>query len=289
MTVSLITGANAGIGFETALALSARTGSTIVMACRNTVKGEAAASAVRERSNNGNVYVVSLDLSDLASVRACADEVSSRWDRLDVLVNNAGGMQNERRTTKQGFEMCLGVNHLAHFYLTNLLLDRLKASAPSRVVNIASTAHSFARGGMQWDDLQSGKNYRPFVAYGHSKLANILFTRELARRFGGTGVTTTCCHPGSVNSEFGHDGEMGGILGWLNTSPIGGIGRISPAKGAETQVYLATSPEVASASGGYYVRKKLKKPSKAGCDDAAAKRLWDESIRLCAEAGYRLS
>jgi retinol dehydrogenase 12 len=285
VTVSVITGANAGIGLETAVALASRPG-TVVLACRDTARAEAAAATVRERTRNSDVRVVKLDLSDLSSVRDAASEITSRWDRLDVLVNNAGGMRNGRSLTAQGFETCFGVNHLAHFYLTNLLLDRLKASAPSRIVNVASTAHKMARTGMQWDDLQSEKSYKPFKVYGHSKLANVMFTRELARRLAGSGVTATCCHPGSVNSEFGHDGEMGGILGWLNTSPIGHIGRISPAKGAETQVYLAVSPECAQATGGYYIRKKLKKTSRFGADDTAAKRLWDESARLCTAAGF---
>jgi NAD(P)-dependent dehydrogenase (short-subunit alcohol dehydrogenase family) len=285
VTVSVITGANAGIGFETAIAIASRPG-TVVMACRDTARAETAAATIRERTRNDDVRVVKLDLSDLASVRSASAEIMSRWDRLDVLVNNAGGMRSERSTTAQGFETTFGVNHLAHFYFTNLLLDRLKASTPSRVVTVASTAHAFARTGMQWDDLQSERSYKPFKVYGHSKLANILFTRELARRLSGTGVTATCCHPGNVNSEFGHGGDMKGVLGWLNTSPIGHIGRISTVKGAATQVYLATSPEVASASGGYYAKKKLKKTSKFGSDDTAAKRLWDESARLIGEAGF---
>jgi NAD(P)-dependent dehydrogenase (short-subunit alcohol dehydrogenase family) len=288
VTVRVITGANTGIGLETAKAFAASPG-TIVMACRNTAKGEAAAQAVRAIAPHADVQVLKLDLADLSSVRDAADEIVSRWDRLDVLVNNAGGMQSERRTTAQGFEMTFGVNHLAHFYLTNRVLGRLKYSAPSRIVNVASTAHKFASKGMQWGDLQSTKVFKPFKVYGYSKLANILFTRELAHRLVGTGVTATCCHPGSVKSEFGHDGEMGGVLGWLNTSPIGGIGRISSVKGAETQVYLATSPEVATATGGYYIRKKLKATSKHGADDVAAKKLWDLSAQLCADAAFPIT
>jgi retinol dehydrogenase 12 len=288
VTVRVITGANTGIGLETAKAFAASPG-TIVMACRNTAKGEAAAQAVRSIAPHADVQVLKLDLADLSSVRDAADEILSRWDRLDVLVNNAGGMQSEHRTTAQGFEMTFGVNHLAHFYLTNCVLGRLKHSAPSRIVNVASTAHKFASKGMQWDDLQSTKVFKPFKVYGYSKLANILFTRELAHRLIGTGVTATCCHPGSVKSEFGHDGEMGGVLGWLNTSPIGGIGRISSVKGAETQVYLATSPEVATATGGYYIRKKLKATSKHGADDVAAKKLWDASTQLCADVGFSIT
>lgn len=286
--VTVITGANVGIGFEAAAVLAATPG-TIVLACRNEAKATTAAEALRKRSGNNDIHVVQCDLSDLTSVQRACDEILTRWDRLDVLLNNAGGMQSERSLTAQGFETVFGVNHLGHFYLTNRLLDRLKASAPSRVVTVASTAHTFARKGMRWDDLQSEQTYKPFEVYGHSKLANVLFTRELSKRLIGTKVTATCCHPGSVDTEFGQGGEMPGVLGWLNGNVLGRIGKISTAKGAETPIYLASSTDVAGETGGYYARKKRKKTSKHGADDVAALRLWDESERLLEAAGFPIS
>jgi NAD(P)-dependent dehydrogenase (short-subunit alcohol dehydrogenase family) len=243
---------------------------------------------VTRRSGNDDVHVVALDLADLNSVATCADTITQRWPDVQVLVNNAGGMRSERSLTKQGFEMCFGANHLAHFLLTNRLLPVLKASGPSRVVNVASNAHLFTRRGIRFDDLQSEKAYRPFEVYGHSKLANILFTRELAHRTANDAVTATSCHPGSVDTEFGHDGDMTGFVGWLNGSALGRISKISVAKGAETQIHLALSNDVAGQSGGYYFKRKPKKTSRHGNDAAMAARLWTESERLLAEKGFSI-
>jgi retinol dehydrogenase-12 len=209
--VAVITGSNSGIGKETAVALAAM-GMTTVLACRNQEKAATAAAEVRERAASEAVHVVALDLSDLASVTACAHQLLERWDRLDVLVNNAGGIWSKREESAQGFEQTFAVNHLGHFALTLLLLDRLKASAPSRIVNLTSVGHHAALLGMRWDDLSAERRYTTFGVYAQSKLANILFTRALAARLQGTGVTANAVHPGPVRSGFGMDGDLRGIV-----------------------------------------------------------------------------
>ncbi len=184
--VVVITGANTGVGLETAVGVAAQ-GATTVLACRNQAKAEAAAKEVIRRTWNDDVHVVALDLADLASVRKAADDILTRWDRLDVLDNNAGGTWSKRQETAQGLEYTMGVCHLAHFYLTRLLLDRLVASAPSRVITVTSVGHHAAFKGMRFDDLQSEQGYDGMEVYCRAKLANVLFTRELARRTAGTG------------------------------------------------------------------------------------------------------
>ena len=281
--VVVITGSNTGIGKETAVGLAAL-GMTTVMACRNQPKAEAAATEVRQRSGNDDVHVIALDLADLNSVKACADEILSTWDRLDVLVNNAGGIWSEREETVQGFEQTFGVNHLGPFVLTALLLDRLKASAPSRIVNLASVGHHFATGGMGFADLQSTHKYSSMDAYSRSKLANVLFTRGLATRLEGTGVTATCCHPGAVRSGFGMDGDLKGLFGLGNKifRPF----EISAAVGAKTSIFLAADPSVEGQSGGYYVRRKPGHMSKHAQSDDAVEQLWLASEHLVADAGF---
>jgi len=284
--VVVITGSNTGIGKETAVGLAAL-GMTTIMACRNQAKAEAAAEEVRRRSGNDDVHVVALDLADLASVDACATEILSRWDRLDVLVNNAGGVWSAREETAQGFEQTFGVNHLGPFYLTALLRPRLEASAPSRIVNLASVGHHFAAGGLSFTDLQSERKYAAMDAYAKSKLANVLFTRGLATRLEGTGVTATCCHPGPVRSGFGMDGDLGGLMGFGNRliRPF----EISSAAGAKTSIYLAASPEVEGQSGGYYVRRKPGHMSKSARSDEAVEQLWTASESLLAESGFAVA
>jgi NAD(P)-dependent dehydrogenase (short-subunit alcohol dehydrogenase family) len=215
-------------------------------------------------------------------VRACATELLVRYDRLDVLVDNAGLVMSKRTETANGFETTFGVNLLGHFELTNLLLERLRASAPSRVIVLASDAHKFAFGGLKFDDLQTHRHYRGFLAYSRSKLANVLFTRELARRMNGTGVTVNAVHPGYVDSRFGKDGDT-------RLDSLMGIGAklfaISPEEGARTSIYLASSPDVEGATGTYWYKCTPAKMSKAARDDAAARRLWDESEALIAATG----
>ncbi len=281
--VVVVTGSNVGIGLETAVGVAER-GATTILACRNQAKAEAAAKLVTQRTWNDDVHVVVLDLADLASVRKAADDILSRWGRLDVLVNNAGGTWSQRQHTAQGIEYTFGVNHLGHFYLTNLLLERLRADPPARVVSVTSVGHHAAFGGLRFDDLQSEKRYEGMEAYCRSKLANVLFVRELAKRLHGSGVTANAVHPGWVRSSFGMDGDTTGATGFgmRVIRPV----QISPKRGAKTSVFLATSPEVAGKTGMYWVRSKRGHMSRHARDDAAAERLWDESERLVASAGF---
>lgn len=283
--VVVVTGSNVGIGLETAVGVAER-GATTVLACRNQGKAEAAAKQVTQRTWNDDVHVVALDLADLASVRKAADDILSRWGRLDVLVNNAGGTWTQRQLTAQGIEYTFGVNHLGPFYLTNLLLPRLRTDAPSRVVCVTSVGHHFTRGGMNFDDLQSERRYEGMEAYCRSKLANVLFVRELARREAGSGVTANAAHPGWVRSSFGMDGDTTGVIGFgmRVIRPV----QISPRRGARTSVYLATSPDVANKNGIYWVRSKPGHVSRQATD-TAAKRLWEESEQLLASSGFVLS
>jgi len=284
--VVVVTGSNIGIGLETAVGV-AEQGATTILACRNQAKAEAAAQQVTQRTWNDDVHVVPLDLADLASVRKAADEITTRWDRLDVLVNNAGGTWSQRQHTAQDFEYTFGVNHLGHFYLTNLLLDRLRTSTPSRVVNLTSVGHHAAFGGMRFDDLQSEKRYEGMEVYCRSKLANVLFTRQLAKRLDGSGVTANAVHPGPVRSGFGMDGDLTGVMGigMRLVRPF----EISPRRGAKTSIYVATSPDVADKTGLYWVRSKPGHMSRHAKDDAAAVQLWDESERLLANAGFAVA
>ena len=283
--VVVITGANTGVGLETAVGVAAQ-GATTVLACRNPDKAEAAVHEITRRTWNDDVHVVSLDLADLDSVAGAADDIQRRWPRLDVLVNNAGGTWSARQATVQGFEYTFGVNHLGHFFLTNRLLPRLEASAPARVVNVTSVGHHFARNGMRFDDLQSERGYDAMEAYCRSKLANVLFTRALAKRHDGR-VTANAAHPGPVRSGFGMDGDLTGVMafGMRLVRPF----EISPKRGAKTSIHLASSPEVADRSGLYWVRSKPGHMSRRARDDTSAERLWEESERLLAAAGYAVT
>ncbi len=285
--VAVVTGSNVGIGLETAAGLAAQ-GATTVLAWRNQAKAEAAAREITSRTWNDDVHVVPLDLADLSSVQRAADDMLTRWDKLDVLVNNAGGTWSERHETAQGFEYTFGVNHLGHFYLTNLLLPRLMTGAPSRIINLTSVGHHAARRGMRFDDLQSERHYEAMEAYCRSKLANVLFTRQLAKRINAADdVAVNAVHPGPVRSNFGMDGDLHGLMGFgmRLVRPF----EISPKRGAKTSLYLATSRAVAGKTGMYWVRSKPGHMSRQARDDGAAARLWDESERLLASAGYGLA
>jgi retinol dehydrogenase-14 len=283
--VVVVTGANVGIGLETAVGVAER-GATTVLACRNQAKADLAAKVVTQRTWNDDVHVVVLDLADLASVRKASDEILSRWGRLDVLVNNAGGTWTQRQHTAQGIEYTFGVNHLGHFYLTNLLLERLRADAPARVVSVSSVGHHAAFGGMRFDDLQSEQRYEGMEVYCRSKLANVLFIRQLAKRLEGSGVTANAAHPGWVRSSFAMDGDTTGAIGFgmRVIRPV----QISPRRGARTSIFLAASSEVAGKTGMYWVRSKPGHMSRHARDDAAAERLWGESERLLTSAGFAL-
>jgi NAD(P)-dependent dehydrogenase (short-subunit alcohol dehydrogenase family) len=278
--VILITGGNTGIGKEAAVGL-ASLGARVVITSRNEERGRAAREEIAERSGRDTVDVMPLDLASFRSIRSFAADVLGRFDRLDVLVNNAGLILRRRAETEEGFEETFGVNHLGHFLLTDLLLDRLRASAPARVVVVSSDAHKGARRGLDFDDLQATRHYRWGKAYGNSKLANIYFARELARRLDGSGVTANSLHPGFVRSEFGRGGDLGGLYGW-GIKYLAGPFAISPEKGARTTIYLASSPEVDGVSGGYFYQCRPTQPTAVAQDDAAARRLWDVSETLVA-------
>jgi NAD(P)-dependent dehydrogenase (short-subunit alcohol dehydrogenase family) len=275
----LVTGATSGIGTETALGL-AREGARVLIVGRDAARGKATQESIASRSGNDRVELLLADLSSLAQIRELAREVKSRCDALHVLVNNAGVVHMRRQLTEDGLEATFAVNHLAYFALTLQLLDLLRASAPARIVNVASDAHRF--GTLDWDDLQSERRYGglPLVSamrvYGSSKLLNILFTRELARRLSHSGVTANCVHPGAVSTRLGtNNGSAGRIVTGL-IRPF----MLSPAEGAETSIHLATSPELAEVSGRYFARKREASCSRLARDDDAARRLWDESLRL---------
>jgi retinol dehydrogenase 12 len=281
--VVVITGANSGIGKETAVALAAM-GATTVLACRNPLKAAEAADEVRERAMTDDVAVVSLDLADLETVRAAAATIRDRWGRVDVLVNNAGGIWTERETTVQGFEQTFGVNHLGHFYLTCLLWDVLIASAPARIVNLSSVAHRMAVRGLPWKDLQHQRHYSALAVYGQAKLANVLFTRGLAARLDPAQVTANAVHPGPVRSGFGMDGDAKGLIGLGNRlfRPF----ETTAVAGADTVVFLCIDDSVAHCSGGYWSNRHESHVSHAGHDDAAVERLWMESEQLLAGVGF---
>ena len=281
----VITGGNSGIGLEAAVDL-ARMGASVILTARRPERGAAAREEVRRRAGTEDVRVVELDLASLASVRAAADELLATTERIDVLINNAGAILSDRTLTADGFEATFGANHLGHHLLTNLLLDRLVASAPARVVNVASLAHRGAWRGMSWDDLDRSRGYNATAVYAESKLANILFTRELAARLVGTGVTANACHPGGVRSGFGSAEDTRGLERF--TMAIGRPFLVSPARGAEPLVYLAASPEVAGVTGAYFTGGYIpgvhqRTPSRAARDDEAARRLWalsDEMVGI---------
>jgi retinol dehydrogenase-14 len=281
--VVVVTGSNVGIGKETAVGL-AQLGATTVLACRNESKAQAAAIDIRRATGNDDVQIVVLDLSDLASVAKAADAIVAGWDRLDVLVHNAGGVWTERRETAQGFEQTFGVNHLGPFYLTSLLAERLTAGAPARIINVSSAGHHMAQRGVRFEDLQSERRYSAMEVYARSKLANVLFTRELARRLTGTNVTVNAVHPGLVRSGFGMDGDMTGWMGLGNRMirPC----EISATAGAKTSVYLASSAAVSGQTGQYWVRGKPGHMSRPARNDAQAARLWSVSEQLLQAAGF---
>ena len=279
--VIVITGANAGIGKETAVALAAM-GANVVMTARNRVKGADALAEVQRRSGSDRVELADLDLASLASVREFAAGQLERHARLDVLVNNAGGITDHRQETADGFEQMFGVNHLGHFLLTNLLADRLRDSAPARVVVVSSVAHRWAITGQQRTDLQSTASFSGLSAYARSKLANAQHALELARRFEGTGVSVNCLHPGSVRSHFGGDGDTGALGALIKV-----FGRVllrSPESGAKTSILLASSdlPRVAETTGGYFSHGRQWKPSRHARNPEEARWLWEESERLVA-------
>jgi NAD(P)-dependent dehydrogenase (short-subunit alcohol dehydrogenase family) len=276
---AVITGGNAGVGKETAVGLASM-GAHVVFTSRDAARGTDALAEIRERSGSAAVEVLPLDLGSFASIRSFSEQLLAAHDRIDVLANNAGLVQQQRTLTDDGFETMFGVNHLGHFLLTDLLLDRITASGPARIVVVSSHAHKYCGNGLDFDDLQSERSYKPFHVYGKTKLANIYFTRELARRLEGSDVTVNALHPGFVASRFGRDGD-GGRLGEL-AIVLARPAAISPEKGARTSVWLASSPDVDGATGGYYYKCKPSTPTKLARDDAIAAHLWSVSDELVA-------
>ena len=269
----LVTGGTGGIGKATAVGL-AGLGARVGITGRDQARGEAAAADIRAASGNPAVELFIADLSSQAEVRRLAGEVLDAYPRLDVLINNLGGFWAHRHETVDGLEHTFAVNHLAPFLLTNLLLDRLTASAPARVVTVSSDAH--ATGRIDFDDLQGSAAYSGQRAYAASKLANIMFTYELARRLDGTGVTATVLHPGVVRTNFGAE-DQAGIKALL---PLVRPFLKTPAAGAATTIYLASATAVDGVTGRYFANRKPKTSSKASYDTAAAARLWQVSADL---------
>jgi NAD(P)-dependent dehydrogenase (short-subunit alcohol dehydrogenase family) len=277
--VCLITGATSGIGKATAMGL-ARMGASVVMVGRDRGRGEAALAEVKGKSANASVDLMLADLSSQEDIRRLADEFKEAYPRLAVLINNAGVIRSKRVTTPDGIEMTFAVNHLASFLLTNLLLDVLEASAPSRIVNVSSGEQR--NGTIDFDDLQGEKGYKTAKAYGQSKLATVLFTYELARRLEGTGVSANCLHPGVVGTNLGSG--VSGVFGFM-VRALGPFMK-SPEKGAETSIYLASSPEVEGLSGKYFVKKAEARSSDVSHDKRLARRLWEVSAELTNVPAY---
>jgi NAD(P)-dependent dehydrogenase (short-subunit alcohol dehydrogenase family) len=275
----IITGGNAGIGKETAVEV-ARMGADVVIAARNPTKAAAAVKEVRERAGaDAKVETLPLDLASFASVRAFVDAYTASHDRLDILLNNAGGVLGKRIETEDGHESQYQVNHLSHYLLTHLLREQLVASAPARVVNVASDAHRSAKQGVTFDDLDwERRRYRGLKAYYETKLMNILFTRELAKRWSDTGITTNAVHPGFVASKFGKEGDLGwwGNIGMPLTRPF----QITEKQGAVCSIYVSTSPQLDNVTGEYFEKSKVAIPTKFALDDDAAKRLWEISAEM---------
>jgi NAD(P)-dependent dehydrogenase (short-subunit alcohol dehydrogenase family) len=270
--VGVVTGASAGIGLYTALGL-VRTGMRVIMTGRDRDRTEAARRFVAARVQDASVETALADFASLAAVRHLADEILGRSERLDVLVNNAGLFSPKYQLSEDGYEMTFAVNHLAPFLLTNLLLDRLKASAPARIVTVASRAHRGQR--IDLATIAGRRDWSMTKAYGRSKLCNILFTRELARQLEGTGVTAVCLHPGVVATSLA---QRGGIseLGWRLAKPF----MVSVEKGAETSLFLSAMPDPRPFNGGYVFGKALAQTDPAARDDGMASSLWEESARL---------
>jgi NAD(P)-dependent dehydrogenase (short-subunit alcohol dehydrogenase family) len=267
------TGATSGIG-EAAVMELASMGARVVMVARDEGRARATMLKLEAKAPRLGHRVHLADLSSMAETRRVGAAIAASEPRIDALINNAGAMFGKRRVTPEGLELTFALDHMAYFVLTQALREKLIASAPARIVSTASSAHEGAS--LDFDDLQSAKGYYGFKVYGRSKLANILLTRELARRMAGTGVTANSFHPGVVATRFGDSsgGWAGRVIPFLRPFFL------SPAKGADTLVYLVSAPEVEKTSGEYFVKRKMTEPSQAARDDAAAKRLWEASEKL---------
>ncbi len=279
--IAIITGGNSGIGKQTAIGL-AKKNTTVVLFCRNEEKGKIAQKEIHEKTNTQNTDLVICDLSSLQSVKKAAAEFRKRYDRLDLLINNAGLFFDHLSHTQDGFETQFQVNHLSHFYLTQLLLDLLKKSYSARIVNVSSAAH---RGrNIDFEHLPYGKEkYDGLDVYGQTKLANVLFTYEFSRRYASEGISSYALHPGVVRTQIGQKNTKGWIhWGWqlLTSLPIFSI---SEEKGAETSLYAAIAPELEGISGKYLRNSKIIKSTKQSYDEETARKLWEISEQLLKE------
>ncbi|RDD40165.1 Retinol dehydrogenase 14 [Trichoplax sp. H2] len=273
----IITGCNTGVGKETAIDLAKR-GARVIMACRDDQRGLQAAQQVRQQSGNNNVTYKHLDLASFASIRQFANDIIDNEKQISVLINNAAVAHCPYSTTQEGFEMQFGVNHLGHFLLTNLLLDKLKESAPSRIVIVSSGLYKYAT--IDFDDLHGVRYYSPQVAYKQSKLANLLFAHELNKKLQGSGVTVNSVHPGVVRTDLGRHSEWVKSYWIVLLRPLLMLILKTPLQGAQTSIYCAVAEELEGVSGHYYgdcMEKKLLPRAK---DDEIAKKLWDISCKL---------
>jgi NAD(P)-dependent dehydrogenase (short-subunit alcohol dehydrogenase family) len=272
----LVTGATNGIGFITAREL-AKMEATVLMVARDEHRGRAKLEEIRQTVPHAKLELFLADLSSMASIRQLATNLKAKYSSLDVLVNNAGAFYSQRKVSKDGLEMTFALNHIGYFLLTNLLLETLKHGKNARIVSVSSGAH--LSGKMNFDDLQFEKKFNGWQAYSDSKLANVLFSKELSRRLEGTGVTANCLHPGFVNTGFaaGTTGLIGNAINLIKN-----VVAITPEKGAETMIYLASSPEVMNVTGEYFDKKKIAKVNPIALDSSVAKRLWDVSEKLTA-------
>jgi NAD(P)-dependent dehydrogenase (short-subunit alcohol dehydrogenase family) len=268
----VITGGTSGIGEVAALALAGM-GARIVLVARDRERGEATMVRLQEKGPGAKHGVYYADLSLISETKRVGQEIAAAEARIDVLINNAGAIFGRREETAEGLERTFATNHMSYFVLTHCLRERLVASAPARVVNTSSDAHRGVR--LDFDDLETRNGYRGFRVYGRSKLCNVLFTRELARRLRGTGVTANSLHPGFVNTRFGGGSRLFQFLKLF---------ALTPQKGAETLIYLASSDEVAGVSGAYFYKCRVTTPSKEAQDDSGALRLWEETAKLAGVA-----
>lgn len=274
----IVTGSNVGIGRATAKDLAKR-GARVILACRNLQQAEEAADEIRKESGNGNVTTKHLDLSSLASVHQFAKDVQESESALHILINNAGIMMCPKWKTEDAFEMQFGVNHLGHFLLTNLLLDLLKKSSPSRIINVSSLAHE--KGKIHLDDINLDKSYDPVKSYRQSKLANIMFTRELARRLAGTGVSAYSLHPGVVRTELGrHFFPTFALWKRILAAPFLLFVMKTPLQGAQTTIHCATADDKELISGTYFSDCLPKEPAPQAKDDEVARKLWELSTEM---------
>ncbi len=271
----IITGANSGLGRVSAENLAGK-GAEVILVCRNQNKALTTKHEIAEKTGNGNLHAYSANLSSMEEVRQLGETLLEKHQRIHVLMNNAGVLLGERRETVDGYETTFATNHLAYFLLTRLLIERLKESAPARIINVSSMVHAWGK--INFDDIFMQRDYRALPAYYQSKLANVMFTYALARRMEGTGVTVNCLHPGVVDTGFGREGSF---LYKISKAIARPFFYINPGKGAETQTHLAESAELEGVTGKYFVKKRAVNSSKLSYQTETQERLWGLSEELC--------